>query len=184
MEGEGKPHIEVPPRVPSAEDAQFLQAMHNLVREMSTLYEARTGRPAEQAPILLNPQAVYDYFRPLMVDLPYEQMRVANLTTRGELISAPLLFQGPITGMDIRVADIFRQAIVDSADSVIMVHNHPSGDPTPTKADIHATERAFLTGKLLDIEVRDHLVIATRGFTSLREQGLGFEVPKGFDRLK
>ena len=74
----------------------------------------------------------------------------------------------------VRVGEVFKQAIRQNAASIIVVHNHPSGDPTPSPEDVALTRAIVQAGKLLDIDVLDHLVIAGGKFVSLKEKGLGF----------
>ena len=74
----------------------------------------------------------------------------------------------------VRVGEVFREAIRANCASIIVVHNHPSGDPTPSPEDVRVTEQLVAAGRLLDIEVLDHLVIGHNRYVSLKERGLGF----------
>ncbi|MCB0149480.1 MAG: hypothetical protein KDE01_17755, partial [Caldilineaceae bacterium] len=74
----------------------------------------------------------------------------------------------------VRVGEVFREAIRANCASIIVVHNHPSGDPTPSPEDVRVTEQLVEAGRLLDIEVLDHLVIGRNRYVSLKERGLGF----------
>jgi DNA repair protein RadC len=74
------------------------------------------------------------------------------------------------------VAELFREAIRQNAAAVIVAHNHPSGDPTPSNEDVAVTRQIVDAGRLLDIEVLDHLVIGQQRYVSLKERGLGFRV--------
>jgi len=82
---------------------------------------------------------------------------------------------GSVNAVSIRAAETFRQAIVLEATSVILAHNHPSGDPRPSPQDIALTRELIRAGELLDIAVLDHVVIGARGFVSLRRAGLAFD---------
>ena len=73
------------------------------------------------------------------------------------------------------MGEVFREPIRRNAAAIIVAHNHPSGDPTPSPEDVSVTRQLVTSGKLLDIEVLDHLVIGQQRFVSLRERGLGFE---------
>ncbi|MDP2725925.1 MAG: JAB domain-containing protein, partial [Dehalococcoidia bacterium] len=84
-------------------------------------------------------------------------------------------YKGSVNTALIRVGEIFREAIRQNCAALIVVHNHPSGDPTPSQEDIRVTEQIVDAGKLLDIEVLDHLVIGQQRFVSLREMGIGFK---------
>ncbi len=113
----------------------------------------------------------------LMMDmglLPQEVLRVLLLDTKKRVVASPMVYQGSANTLVLRIGEIFREAVKHNAISLIVVHNHPSGDPTPSPADIAATREIVAAGKLLDIDVLDHLVIGRRRFVSLKEQGLGF----------
>ena len=120
------------------------------------------------------PADVYAYLRPLMADEPREQFRVLTLTTRHQLIRAQLLYQGAVDGMTVRVAEIFRPALLDNAKAIMVAHNHPSGIVKPSPEDIRITKRLVGAGRILDVQLLDHLIVARSGFVSLRERGLGF----------
>ena len=97
------------------------------------------------------------------------------LDTRCRLISREKLYQGTLNASNARIAELFRAAIARNAASLILVHNHPSGDPTPSTQDIVFTRDAIDAGRKLEIEVFDHLVIGGIGqFVSLKEKGLAF----------
>ncbi|MEE8390301.1 MAG: JAB domain-containing protein, partial [Anaerolineae bacterium] len=74
----------------------------------------------------------------------------------------------------IRVSEVFRDAVKRNCAAIIVAHNHPSGDPTPSPEDVEVTRQLVEAGKLLDIEVLDHLIVGQQRFVSLRERGLGF----------
>ncbi len=84
------------------------------------------------------------------------------------------VYKGSLNSAPVRPADIFKGAVRNNAASVILAHNHPSGDPTPSPEDARATEQLVEAGKLLDIEVLDHLVIGRGRWESLRARRLGF----------
>jgi DNA repair protein RadC len=75
----------------------------------------------------------------------------------------------------IRVGELFREAIRGNCASLIVIHNHPSGDPTPSPEDVAVTRQIVEAGKLLDVEVLDHLIVGRQRFVSLKERGLGFD---------
>jgi len=154
------------------EDAQIVHMMRCFLSEASRIYETRRGTPLEDPVVMTEPRDVYEFLRLEMADLEQEQMRVLNLTTKHHVISAPTIYQGTVSGTPVRVAEVFRPAIINGAASIIVAHNHPSGDPTPSADDIATTRNLVAAGKLLDIEVLDHIVIASSGFVSLNERGL------------
>lgn len=106
--------------------------------------------------------------------LEQEQLRVMLLDTRNRVDAIIEVYQGSLNSSQVRVGELFKSAIRRSAAAIIVVHNHPSGDPTPSPDDIAVTRAIVQAGKLLDIGVLDHLVIGRGRFVSLKERGLGF----------
>ena len=96
------------------------------------------------------------------------------LDTRNRVMNLTKLYQGSVNQSQVRIGEIFRQAITDNAPSIIVAHNHPSGDPTPSPDDVAVTRQIFQAGKLLDIEFLDHLIIGAGRYVSLKDRGLGF----------
>jgi DNA repair protein RadC len=86
----------------------------------------------------------------------------------------PTVYIGNINTSVIRIAELFRHVLRANCAGMIVVHNHPSGDPTPSPEDVRVTERIVEAGRLLDIDVLDHLVIGRQRFVSLKQRGLGF----------
>jgi DNA repair protein RadC len=110
-----------------------------------------------------------------MGNLEQEEFRSLLLDTRNQLIDEVTHYRGSLNAAHIRVADVFREAVRRNTCAIIAVHNHPSGDPTPSPEDIQVTRQLVAAGNMIDIEVLDHLIIARQRFVSLRERGLGFE---------
>ncbi|OQY21333.1 MAG: hypothetical protein B6I34_07495 [Anaerolineaceae bacterium 4572_32.1] len=106
--------------------------------------------------------------------LEQEEVRVAILDTRNHVLGIRTIYVGSLNTSVVRVAELFREAIKQNAAAIIVVHNHPSGDPAPSPEDVRLTEMVVQAGKLLDIEVLDHLIIGQGRFVSLKERGLGF----------
>jgi DNA repair protein RadC len=106
--------------------------------------------------------------------LDHEQMRVACLNTRNRLQTIHTVYQGNVNTSVIRVGEIFREPLRVNSASIILAHNHPSGEPEPSPEDILVTRQIVEAGKLLDVEVLDHLVIGQGRWVSLRQRGLGF----------
>ena len=106
--------------------------------------------------------------------LEQEELRTLILDTRNTVIVIKTIYKGSLNSSQVRVGEIFKEAIRRNAASVIIVHNHPSGDPTPSPDDVAITRAIVEAGKLLDIAVLDHLVIGKGRFVSLKERGLGF----------
>jgi DNA repair protein RadC len=85
-----------------------------------------------------------------------------------------MVYRGSLSQSQVRVGELFKSAIRANAAAVIIIHNHPSGDPTPSPDDVAVTRQIIQAGKLLDVDVLDHLVIGRGRFVSLKERGLGF----------
>ncbi len=112
-----------------------------------------------------------------MADLEQETLRVLLLDTRGRVLATPTLYVGNVNTTLVRPAEIFREAIRRNAVSLIVAHNHPSGDPTPSAEDLAITRDLIAAGRLLGIEVLDHLIIGRGRYVSLRERGMAFSTP-------
>jgi len=109
-----------------------------------------------------------------MSALAQEQLRVMLLNTKNQVLEIKILYQGSLNSSAVRVGEVFKQAIIQNAAATIIFHNHPSGDPTPSHDDIAVTRALVEAGKLLDIQILDHLVIGAGSFISLKERNLGF----------
>jgi DNA repair protein RadC len=109
-----------------------------------------------------------------MAGLNQEHLWVINLDTRNRMLNIEKVYVGSLNSSMVRVGELFKPAIQRNAASIIVVHNHPSGDPTPSPEDIALTKSIVQAGKLLDIELLDHLVIGQNKFVSMKERGLGF----------
>ncbi|MHC1741303.1 MAG: DNA repair protein RadC [Anaerolineaceae bacterium] len=109
-----------------------------------------------------------------MQGLAQENLVVLLLDTRNRLLSKETVYKGSLNLSLVRVGELFRSAIQRNAASIILAHNHPSGDPSPSPEDVALTRSVIQAGKLLDIEVLDHLVIGSARFVSMKEKGLGF----------
>ncbi|HET7010265.1 MAG TPA: DNA repair protein RadC [Anaerolineales bacterium] len=150
-----------------AKAAQLLSAVEIGRR----LAETMPGGP--QAAIQ-SPEDVYQLVKYEMQSLPQEHLRVLLLDTRNRLIRECEVYVGSLNTSLVRIGEVFREAIQRGAASMIVVHNHPSGDPTPSPEDVAVTRALSQAGELLDIEVLDHVVIGRGGYTSLKAKGLGF----------
>jgi DNA repair protein RadC len=128
----------------------------------------------EERPSIHSPADAANLVMYEMSALPQEHLRVINLDTRNRVINIEKLYVGSLNASTVRVGEIFRAAIQRNAAAVIILHNHPSGDPSPSPEDVALTRSIVQAGKLLDIEVLDHVVIGTGKWVSLKERGLGF----------
>jgi DNA repair protein RadC len=106
--------------------------------------------------------------------LEQEHLRVILLDTRNRVLDVVEVYHGSINSSQVRVGEIFKAAVRRNAPSLIIVHNHPSGDPTPSPDDVAVTRAIVQAGKLMDVDVLDHLVIGQGRWVSLKERGLGF----------
>jgi DNA repair protein RadC len=107
--------------------------------------------------------------------LEREELRVVLLNTKNVVLRVHTVYQGNVSSSLVRVGELFRDAVRVNATGVILVHNHPSGDPTPSPDDLHLTAEALAAGRLLDIEVLDHLIVGHDAWVSLRDRGVAFD---------
>ena len=135
----------------------------------ASLYSHPTERPT-----IHSPKDAYDILKPFIGALSHEELWIINLDTRNRVMNLVKLYQGSVNMSQIRVAEVFRQAIIDTAPSIVVAHNHPSMDTSPSPDDIAVTRAIVSAGKLLDIAVLDHIICSSSGFVSLKERGLGF----------
>lgn len=109
-----------------------------------------------------------------MAHLQQEHLRVALLSTKNHVLSIVTVYIGSVNCSQVRVAEVFKEAIRTNAPQIIVIHNHPSGDPTPSPEDVAVTRKIIAMGEELDIDVLDHIVIGQGAWISLRERRLGF----------
>ncbi|MBC8264806.1 MAG: DNA repair protein RadC [Anaerolineales bacterium] len=107
--------------------------------------------------------------------LEQEHMRLILLDSKNYVLDTPTMYIGSLNMSVIRVGELFREAIKQNCAALIVVHNHPSGDPTPSPEDVAVTELITQAGQLLDIDVLDHLIIGQQRYVSLKERRLGFK---------
>ncbi len=131
---------------------------------------ARSGLVRE--PVLDRPEAVADYLARSFGAARVERFGTVTLDARNRLLRVHELHRGGRSHADVEPAEIFHNAILDNAHAVIVWHTHPSGDPSPSEDDVALTRRLADAGRLLNIAVLDHLVVARAGFVSLRQRGL------------
>ena len=129
----------------------------------------------EDRPSIQGPEDAAGLVSYEMSALSQEHLWVLNLNTRNQVININRLYKGSLNSSMVRIAELFKDAIQRNAASIILVHNHPSGDPMPSPEDIRLTKAAIDAGKLLDIKVLDHLVIGDGRYVSLKKKQLAFE---------
>ena len=122
--------------------------------------------------LLSSPTEVYAAFGPLMEHLSREVFRVALLDAQNGLLRDLVVSEGTLSASLVHPREVFKPAILESAASVILLHNHPSGDPTPSREDIRLTRQLSECARLLDLRVHDHVVIGRGRFVSLAERGI------------
>jgi DNA repair protein RadC len=128
----------------------------------------------EERPQIRSPADAANLVMSEMSPLEQEHLRVMLLDTKNRVLSTPTVYVGSLNTSLIRVGELFREAIRANCASLVVLHNHPSGDPTPSPEDVAVTRQIVEAGKLLDVEVLDHLIIGHQRFVSLKERGLGF----------
>ena len=121
-------------------------------------------------PTLQTSADVARMMKPQMEFLDQEELRVLSLNSRTQLVAASRVFMGTVSNVSVRPVEVFRQAVQVNAPSVVMVHNHPSGDPNPSAADIALTKEIAAIGKTLDVKLADHVVVARDGYVSMRDR--------------
>jgi DNA repair protein RadC len=107
--------------------------------------------------------------------LEREELRVVLLNSKNVVLRVVTVYVGNVSASLVRVGELFRDAVRLSAAGLILVHNHPSGDPTPSPDDLHLTAEALAAGRLLDVEVLDHLIVGHDAWVSLRDRGVAFD---------
>lgn len=138
------------------------------------------GRRLHAGAAIRSPADIYRHFHPTLRDVPHERFLVVLLDARHRVIRWEVVSQGTLTASLVHPREVFRPALRDAAAAVVLVHNHPSGDPTPSREDREVTARLARAGELLGVQVLDHVVVAERGFRSLREEGaLGLDESAG-----
>jgi DNA repair protein RadC len=133
----------------------------------------RRATPDEK-PVIHSPQDAAELVQHELSALEQEELRVILLDTRNRVQGIETVYRGSLNSSQVRVGELFKAAIRKNAAAVIIAHNHPSGDPTPSPDDVAVTRAFTQAGKLLDVEVLDHLVIGMNRWVSLKERGLGF----------
>jgi DNA repair protein RadC len=148
--------------------AAKLKAALELGRRVSMLTD-------EERPRVGTPEDIVLLLGMEMMLLEQEELRVVLLDTKHHIIAISDVYRGSVNSVSVRMAELFKPAIRHGATAVALVHNHPSGDPAPSAADIQMTRETVAAGKLLDIPVIDHVIIGRGKHVSLKRLGLGFD---------
>jgi len=125
-----------------------------------------------ERPVLASWEALLDYLRAAMAHRQTEQVRVLHLNAKNILIRDEVMSEGSIDQAAVHVREVIRRAIDLGAAAIVLVHNHPTGDPAPSRADIQLTRDIIDAGKRLNIAVHDHVIIGAHGHSSMRALGL------------
>ncbi len=153
------------PGIGPAKAAQLLAAFEMGRRMVMINNDGRTR--------ISSPDDVARFLMASMAGLQQEELHVLMLDVKNYVRKHARIYRGNTSSASIRAGEVFREAVRDNATSVIIAHNHPSGDPTPSADDIAVTRDLVQAGKLLDIQVLDHLIIGSGRWASLKSMGLG-----------
>ena len=143
-----------------------------LLAELVSRYEIDRLVPVIDGPAIRKPADVAEYLGPELSELAQEQLRVVCLDLKNRVLDTQIVYQGGLNATVVRIADCFREAVRLGAAAIVLVHNHPSGDPTPSPEDVRLTAEVGRAGELLGIDVLDHVIVGRGGHASLRELGL------------
>lgn len=134
----------------------------------------RLNLPGEERPTINSPADAAALVQYEMGLLEKEHLRVILLDRRNHVMDIVEVYAGSVNSSQVRVAEVFRPAIQRLASAIVVCHNHPSADCTPSPDDVAVTRALVQAGKLLDIDLLDHLILSFKSFVSLKERGLGF----------
>ena len=148
-----------------AETALDLAALHEVSRRVAR-------EPAVKRTVISSWTALVAYVRVALQHEPREQFRVLYLDKKNQLILDEILNRGTVDHAPVYPREVVRRALEVSASAIILVHNHPSGDPTPSRADIQMTKQIVEAARSLAVEVHDHLIVGREGVSSFRQLGL------------
>lgn len=147
-----------------------------------SLRMVREGTVAYMNKRLDSAQKTYELFRPMLEELDRESVWVACLNTKKELCCLSQVSVGSLKSVELHPREVFKIALASNSDSIITVHNHPSGDPSPSMEDINVTDRLHRAGLLLGIELLDHLIVGRGKYFSFADEGSFRERGGLFDR--
>jgi DNA repair protein RadC len=128
----------------------------------------------EERPVIRSPADVANLLMLEMSLLDQEQIRVVLLNTKNAVLGVRMVYQGSLNTSVVRPGELFREAVKEGCAALIVVHNHPSGDPSPSPEDVAVTRDIVQGGEILGIDVLDHVVIGEGRYVSMKERGLGF----------
>ena len=159
-----------------AEPSEIIDALRTnlrLLNELAVRYEVSTNPNHADNPLVTIscPGDVYALLRDEMADLAQEQLRVLLLDTRNHVIGQRVIYQGTVNECSVRPAEVLRPAVVEGVPNIIVAHNHPSRDPSPSPEDTRATRELNQACKLLGVKLLDHVVIGGDHYASIKDLG-------------
>lgn len=125
---------------------------------------------SKRGPRMAGASEVWTHLRARLEYAPAEELWMLMLDARHRIVRELMVARGSLTGVEVHPREIFRPAIAEGAAAIILAHNHPSGDPMPSRADVELTNRLLQVAELVGIPLLDHIVIGAEGFTSLAER--------------
>jgi DNA repair protein RadC len=131
-------------------------------------------QPEDDRPVIHSPGDAAQILMPMLAHREQEYLMVMMLDTRNRMLDISEVYHGSLNSSMVRVGEVFKPALQRNAASVLVAHNHPSSDPTPSPEDVTVTRAIVQAGKLLDVSVVDHIVCGLSRWVSLKEKGLGF----------
>lgn len=146
-------------------------AIDQLQLVCSTLTQALKSRICDR-PVLSDEKALIEYLTFTMAFADIERFRVLFLDARNCLLRDEIVALGSVRGAIVHPREVMRRAIEIGASAMIVVHNHPSGDPTPSDADVETTRRLAAAADLMGLQLHDHFIIARSGYSSLKRRGV------------
>ena len=153
---------------------EALRSNLSLLGELAVRYQVETypERPGGDLPAISCPGDVRRLLAPEMASLAQEQLRVLLLNTKNIVVGQRVIYQGNVNSSIVRPAEVLRPAVMEAVPAIILSHNHPSGDPTPSPEDVAITREIAKASKLLGIDLLDHVVIGGDRAVSLKDRGL------------
>ena len=145
--------------------AAILSAAFELVRRIQSRKDA-------DRPVFKRSSDVAGHYLPLMRDLRKEVFKVLLLNRANRFIKEVFISEGTLDASVVHPRDVFREALLEPAAAIILIHNHPSGNPSPSDEDLRITKQLVEAGRLLGIKVYDHIILAGEGYRSLADEGL------------
>ncbi len=152
---------------------EALRSNLDILGELAARYQVPVRRQTRKdLPTIASPQDVHSLMAKEMSSLAQEQLRVLLLDARHQVVGQRVIYQGTVSSSQVRIAEVLRPAVAEGVPNIIVVHNHPSGNPEPSPNDVAVTRKLQQAARVLDIDLLDHVVIGGYSCASLKEQGL------------